>query len=243
MLRFSLLILAFLFVFISGCADLSSIREGDYKSEVPITPSTQESGEIPSEVNLDVLFYSQAPFGNWGMPYQEACEEASLLLAYYYVTGKTVDINQFEKDLLAMVEWEKNYFGQYEHTTIEETGEMAEKHLDLKSYKILENPSVEDLKKELAQGHPIVAPFGGRYLGNPYYTGAGPVYHMLVIRGYDEKHFITNDVGTRRGENFIYTYETLMSALHDYHPSSETDPAGILQGAKKVLVLTPAQSL
>lgn len=38
---------------------------------------------------------------------------------------------------------------------------------------------------------------------------------MMVIRGYDETYFYTNDVGTRRGENFRYTHETIMDAMHD----------------------------
>jgi hypothetical protein len=41
---------------------------------------------------------------------------------------------------------------------------------------------------------------------------------MLVIRGYDEKYFYTNDVGTRLGENFPYAYAVIMDALHDLVP-------------------------
>ncbi|MFA6436560.1 MAG: hypothetical protein WCW30_05520, partial [Candidatus Gracilibacteria bacterium] len=85
----------------------------------------------------------------------------------------------------------------------------------------------------------IVAPFAGRYLGNPYFTGKGPIYHSLVIRGYDETHFITNDVGTRHGENFIYEYDVLLNALHDWHDSASYEDDGILRGAKRVMVVKP----
>lgn len=228
----------------TGCS-FQGLREGPYKSDVPVTHPialdeemvSPKEGEIAPELNLDVLFYSQAPFGNWGMPYQEACEEASLLLAHYYTKNQTVSIEQFERDLLAMVEWEINYFGQYEHTSIEETAEMAREYLGYDAVEIVENPTVDTLKQLLAQGYPVIAPFAGRSLGNPYYTGEGPVYHMLVIRGYDETHFITNDVGTRHGENFIYSYDVLLNALHDWHPAAENDPSGILEGEKKVLIL------
>jgi hypothetical protein len=78
----------------------------------------------------------------------------------------------------------------------------------------------------------IIAPFAGRMLGNPFYSGEGPYYHMLVIKGYDEENFITNDVGTRRGENFIYSYETVMQAIHDYRET------GIETAPKKVMVIS-----
>jgi hypothetical protein len=54
---------------------------------------------------------------------------------------------------------------------------------------------------------------------------------MMVIRGYDEKHFITNDVGTKRGQNFIYPYNVIMSAMHEWHDGDMN------LGAKKVIVM------
>jgi|GEM_PF-304926 hypothetical protein len=202
--------------------------------EAEIKPPTDN---LPAQINLDVTFYSQAPFGDWGMPYQEACEEASLLLAYNYVMERSVTAEEFEQELLDMVAWEVTMFGQYEHTTIEQTARILNEYLEYGEWEILTNPSEEELKSHLAAGNPIVAPFAGRYLGNPYFTGLGPVYHMLVIRGYDDTHFITNDVGTRHGENFIYEYNILMNALHDWHDDAKTDDEGILMGSKQVLIL------
>jgi len=240
-----------LLIVLSGCSQ----DESDYKSDVPVSEpsrvneSAEESepteedeptdniSEIPSEINLDIPFYSQAPFGNWDMPYQDACEEASLLLAYYYATDQTVTAEEFDEALLAMVDWQVDYFGSYKDTTIEQTAEIASEYLGYQNWEVVEDPTVEELKTYLSKGYPIVAPFAGRYLGNPYFTGEGPVYHMLVIRGYDDTYFITNDVGTRRGENFIYTYDVLMNALHDWDVSAIADDEGILNGSKKVLVL------
>ena len=245
-----------LVIMFSGCS-YSEFKLAQHKSDVEVTDregrERVERVEVEEEVaedetvadevdlsfavNLSVPFYSQAPYGDWGMPYQEACEEASLLLAWYYVNGEWPSIDEFEADELAMVDWEVSYFGQYEHTTIEQTAEMASEYLGWDSWEILENPTVEDLKREIWEGNPIVAPFAGRYLGNPYFTGLGPVYHMLVIKGYDDQEFITNDVGTRHGENFTYSYNTLINALHDWDDSAAYDDEGILNGAKKVLVL------
>ena len=35
---------------------------------------------LPKELNLAMTFYSQAPFVDWSEPWQNACEEASILL-------------------------------------------------------------------------------------------------------------------------------------------------------------------
>jgi hypothetical protein len=36
-------------------------------------------------VNLDVQFYPQSPFGKWGPIFEDTCEEASALIAINYV--------------------------------------------------------------------------------------------------------------------------------------------------------------
>ena len=39
---------------------------------------------------------------------------------------------------------------------------------------------------------------------------------MLVLTGYDERNFVTNDPGTRRGYGYKYTYSILYNAIHDW---------------------------
>ena len=39
---------------------------------------------------------------------------------------------------------------------------------------------------------------------------------MLVIKGYLDNSFITNDPGTKRGENFIYSIDNLLLSLADW---------------------------
>ncbi len=261
-----LLIIATLFLLTACTPD-----ESQFKSDVPTTrpsfenrvgepigeqideqidqsaPQAALQSALPSEINLDVPFFPQAPDADWGMPWQEACEEAAVLLAYYYATDQSPTKEEFKKDVQKLVDWQIENFGSYEHTDIEQTAEMLrenflnnqtdpeggirESRLRGSDLVILNNPTISELKSELAQGHAIVAPFAGRQLGNPFYTGEGPLYHMMVLKGYDETHFITNDVGTKRGHNFIYPYQTIMSAMHEWH---DTD---INSGAKKVIVL------
>jgi hypothetical protein len=209
--------------------------ESKFKSNVPVFEDRivqlDEQSDQPLEINLDVPFFPQAPDADWGMPWQEACEEAAVLLAYYYATDQSPTKEEFKADIQKLVEWQIENFGSYEHTDIEQTGEMLKEVFKFSNFQVFSTPSVEDLKKELAQGHPIVAPFAGRQLGNPFYSGEGPLYHMMVLKGYDEKHFITNDVGTKRGHNFIYPYDVIMSAMHEWHDED------INLGAKKVIVM------
>jgi len=208
---------------------------GQIESEKTIKPQLgPQSGQplgLPSEINLEVPFYSQAPDGNWSLPWQEACEEASAILAYHFVVGGSLDLAQHKKELNALFDWQKQHFGDYKDTTIEQTAEMIRGYWGFDRLRIVENPTVEQIKEALAEGDPVIAPFSGRDLKNPFYSNQGPYYHMLVIKGYDSTGFITNDVGTKQGHNYRYPFDHLMSALHDW------DTKDIRLGAKKIIVL------
>jgi len=184
---------------------------------------TAVTPEIPVALNLEMTFYSQAPFGNWDYPWQEACEEASVLLVANEYNKMNLTRESFNDELLRLVDWEKVYFGSYEHTTVAQTAEMLKLQYGLNSI-IHEDPSFEDVQKIVANGHLIVAPFAGKLLGNPNFRNGGPNYHMLVIKGYNSEkmQIITSDVGTRNGENYVYAWETIALALHDWHDTDIT---------------------
>lgn len=201
-------------------------RERQGRSEEPLS-------EPQPEINLDVPFFPQAPDADWGMPWQEACEEAASTLAYYYASEKPLTKEKFKEEIQGLVEWENKNFGDYKHTNIAQTAEMIKGHFGFADFEIIADPTIDQLKQKLSEGHVIIAPFAGRQLGNPFYSNGGPLYHMMVIRGYDKTHFITNDVGTKRGENFIYPYSVIMPAMHEWHDEN------INLGAKKVIVLKP----
>ncbi len=228
-----------------------NVSKDENATPQPVRPSVQQPVQpsvLPLEMNLDVPFIPQAPDGNWKQPWQDSCEEAAALLAYYYATGKTPTKEEFKKDILSLIDWENENFGSYKDTDIEQTAEML-KAFETRNSKpetrenttirpprrielrVLTDPTIEQLKQELSQKHVIVAPFAGQQLHNPYYSNDGPYYHMMVIKGYDEKNFITNDIGTRRGKDFKYPYETIISAMHEWN---END---INLGTKKVIVV------
>jgi hypothetical protein len=238
------LLLAVGFLLLAACAP----KEADFQSRVvPMTldeiraasevniaeseSMVAPQAPLPTQINLDVPFFPQAPDADWGMPWQEACEEASIILAADFMQGKELTKDSFRAEILSLVDWENENFGDYRHITIEQTATMLEKYFGFTDYSILHDPSAEDFKRALADGAIIVAPFAGKLLGNPFYSGDGPNYHMMVIKGYDGKNFITNDVGTRRGHNFIFKYDRLMSSLHDWNSGD------IKKGAKNAILL------
>lgn len=163
--------------------------------------------------------------------HEETCEEASLILAKYYMDGKTITEQQMETELQDLVAWETDH-GYGWDVTAGELQKIAKEKYGM-NLRMVENVTAEKLEQELASGHPMIIPAAGRMLGNPNFTGAGPWYHMLVLIGYDQTHFITNDVGTRKGSGYLYNKDVFVNAIHDWTGvKEETD-----QGAKRVLVV------
>lgn len=206
---------------------------GSTSSKTPAPPSTAEisSSELPDAINLNIPFASQAPFGNWDMPYQETCEEASIIMAHRYFTGQSLDADTMDSELLGLIAWEEETFGYYKDTTAEEMARILREYFGHKNVEVRYEFTIDDIKKEIAVGHPVIIPAAGRLLPNPYFHQPGPVYHALVIKGYTASKIITNDAGTRKGKDFLYDPETLMKAIHNW------DPDNILEGAKVMIVV------
>jgi len=188
---------------------------------------------VPDEFNLDVPFTTQAPDANWELPYQEACEEASAITVHYYYQGKTFTKEIADQEIKDLVAWEEENLGFYKDTTAEETAQFIKGYWDYKKVEVIKDPTVEIIKENIASGRPVIIPAAGQQLGNPYFTPPGPLYHMLVIRGYTETQFVTNDVGTRHGENYMYDVEIIMSSIHDWN-NGDVD-----NGQKAIIVVYP----
>lgn len=221
------------------------IRSESTKSENTLTQSNQpQAQEVPVQVNLKVPFISQAPLYNWNDLHNEACEEASVLNVILYLDKKTMDSNQADQELIKMVDWQMQNFGGHYDLPVAKVKELIKGYYNRDS-EISYDVSIDSIKQELANGHPVIIPAAGRDLGNPNFKTPGPVYHMLVIRGYDDKkqEFITNDVGTRKGDGYRYKYQKLFDAIHDM-PSWQQDknildanPEMIFQGRKAMLII------
>lgn len=236
------IILAVFIIFLAGFILFFRIQIKDFVQDFfkpslpePISAEkfTQPAPQTPLliKANLNVPFGSQAPFANWDMPYQEACEEAAAIMVHYYYEGKSLTPKIMDEEILKLVEWENKTFGYYEDTTAEEIARILREYFGHKNVVVNYEFAIEDIKKEIAQGNPVILPAAGRLLPNPNFRQPGPLYHALVAKGYTNEKIITNDPGTRKGKDFLYDPKVLMNALHEWNPEN------ILEGRKAMVVV------
>ncbi len=187
---------------------------------------------IPKEYDIQNMdFFSQAPYGNWNQPYQDACEEASLLIWYYYLKNITKTKAEYNTDLLAMVDLEMQMLWYFESTTIMEMKQIINRRDKTIHASIIEHPTIRDIEREISQNHIVVAPLYGKWLKNPHYALWWPEYHFLVIKWYNQTNFITHDVWTLRWANREYTKSIIMENIHD---RNRTD---VRMWAARILIL------
>lgn len=175
------------------------------------------SKKLPETAYLKVPFICQAPLQtetNWKL-HEESCEEAALLQAYLYETGQNMSKEEANVTILQMIDWQKDNFGSHHDLYAKEMKKFIMGYYKLKDseIKIIENAKIEDIKKEIASGHPVIVPITGDILNNPYYPYPG--YHMLTVIGYTKDRIITNDNGTRRGADFSYDTDIFEKAMKD----------------------------
>lgn len=210
-------------------------------------PKKIDKTDLPDSIKIKVPFSPQAPFANWDDDHNEGCEEASVLLAQEFLNGNEsadLDKSYADSEITRMISWQrKNWEGHFD-LEIERTKELAEKFYGMQNLQIVSINSTNEIKSYLADGKIIITPTAGRELGNPNFRQPGPVYHMLVIKGYDNKNFITNDVGTRKGKDYKYKYDILYSAIRDLPEEARNkehyikDHSELIeQGEKKVLIV------
>ena len=189
----------------------------------------EETQSFPDKKIIKIPFYAQAPYGDWSMPWQETCEEASITLVANHYQDLDLSKSEFRDRLQSLVDWQLARYGAYEHTDVAQTVEMLKANFNLEAV-VHEEPDFATIQAIINKGHLIIAPFAGQLLGNPNFSGEGPVYHMSVIVGYDAKKQIVyvHDVGTRNGKNYEYSWQTINTALHDYNDE-------ILKGTKQFI--------
>ena len=199
-------------------------------------PAAITDAVLKQSVFLPVPFVSQAPFGLWAPPYNEACEETNLIMAVRWARGQTLTLDEAAREIVALAVFENKIFGFNEDTNIEQTAQLLRDYYRYENFEVRKNiVSIEEIKKELNAGNIVLIPVAGKLLNNPHYTPPGPPYHMLLIRGYDDntRIFITNDPGTKFGDGYSYNFLTIDQAWHDWTGSALT----ILQGARNMLIV------
>ena len=174
---------------------------------------------LPDTVLLNVPFTPQAPFAEWSDQRQaDGCEEASILMAIYFVQDKELSLQDAKKEIIALSIFEQEQYGEYRDTSTQDTLKVLKAYFKYDNAYVFYDIERKDIQQELALGKVVIVLLDGTKLGNPYYTPPGPTRHALVIRGYDNltKEYITNDPGTKHGEGYRYDYDVLENALIDY---------------------------
>lgn len=212
----------------------SSEAKVHFEFDEEIVPEEQVIQEItlPSKAYIDVPFTAQAPDANWNNPYQESCEEASVIMVDYFLRGADLTPAQANREILQLTTWEESNGYKYD-VSLEQLAEIVEEYYGYQT-RISDDVTKESIMHELSKGNPVIVPAAGRDLGNPNFSGQGPWYHMLVITGYNWRHFLTNDPGTKRGFDYKYKHRVLIDAIHDWTGVKEE----IRSGPKRMLIIS-----
>lgn len=180
--------------------------------------SSSDERSVSKSLNLAVPFLSQAPTQNWDMPYQEACEEASMIMVDAFLSGRSQPFSPQEGDgaIVDLVR-EEERVGILPDMTVDQAVNLVPGYFSDRTAIRIES-SEKTIKQWLNRGYPVIVPAYGKALRNPNFRNGGPMYHMLVIKGYlADGRWITNDPGTRKGADYIYDHDLLLDAIHDWN--------------------------
>ncbi|MBU2524444.1 C39 family peptidase [Patescibacteria group bacterium] len=214
---------------------ISQISDNDVvKRETDITPTDQlvnknfdqhgellyeSTGDLPLKAYLKVPFVTQAPFENeesWKI-HDESCEEAAIYQVVAYQNGVSeIDRAEADRVFREMIAWQRVNFGEHRDIYDEDVKKLITgyyKNISGERVRVILNAELDDIKKFIAAGIPVIAPATAKILRNPYYHHA--TYHMVTVIGYTEDRLITNDVGTKRGKDFSYDNQVFMQAMKD----------------------------
>ncbi|HEY4505988.1 MAG TPA: C39 family peptidase [Candidatus Paceibacterota bacterium] len=178
----------------------------------------------PQVVILPVPFIRQTPDGDWSYPWNNACEEAVIMMAERFYQGdtrETISGTETRELLPPLFKIQEKIWGSNKDSNAERTLRIIKEFDGAFDATIKTNPTLEELKAELKAGHPIISLHYGIGLDNPehIYVKNGSGYHMILLVGYDDdtREFLANDPEGPSGRNWRYSYDTIMETLGDYN--------------------------
>ncbi|MFZ4632135.1 MAG: C39 family peptidase [Patescibacteria group bacterium] len=208
----------------------------NYTQAASITPSVVKP-IVKAPLIIKVPFTTQAPNTNWSdSRQQDGCEEAVSIMAMAWVKNEGLDSKnliskkEFEKRIIAISDFEKKKYGEYRDVTLKDISSWIFKdYFKYEKVSLKTVTSTKNILAELEKGRIVLLPMNGQLLKNPNFKAPGPLTHMILVKGYDykTKEFITNDPGTRKGENYRYSEKVIMGAIRVY-------PTGYHLGVKKI---------
>src|SRR6185369_4544749 len=129
---------------------IQSVQNDPQQSEPVLTPVPPGDTKMQSEspVVEDVPFTVQAPFGEWSdSHFQNACEEASLLMAARWSLRQPLLKDDAKKSILAVETYEEKRFGTYIDTSLADTQKILSEYLGIQSSSLKRNITKEDIAR------------------------------------------------------------------------------------------------
>lgn len=190
-----------------------------------IWKETPEETKTPVIVKLNVPFTTQAPGKNWNYPWEDFCEEAvMLMLAQYYrgVPLSDIPAKGASQAMLEMMNYEKKTFGYHKNIGSKEITQTLNNLYGLNTATTTE-ATIEQIKEEILKYRPVILPVSGKLLKNPHFQRGGPLFHTVLVTGYDESDstFIVHEPGTRFGKYYKYGQELLFNAIYDWNQEKQ----------------------
>ncbi len=189
------------------------------------TVSTNPSVSSPAgatHVLLSVPYVNETPENKSGGAWKNACEEASIVMVDEFFKGEhTANLPEAETFMQMLFDTEDKLYGSNANSDAERNAYLINNYASFKGV-IVTNPTLDQIKKELRDGHPVIAFHYGFDLKNsniPFRLN-GPSYHSTVVVGYDDTRgeFIVNDPGDEiDGADHTYAYGLYMNSLHDFN--------------------------
>lgn len=202
--------------------------------EAPITlPPALPEPSVPRPIGT-VPFTSQAPLAEWEeRVFQDACEEASLLMAIAWAEGDGRTVIPRDEARRTILEYSDETFrlfgdGTYD-TSAEDTAALGRALAPGVPFEARTGITADDIVSALEAGWLVIVPADGQKLGNPNFTRPGPERHMVLVIGYDAvtQEFITNDPGTRLGQGYRYDEDGFFAAIRDYATGDHAPISGV----------------
>lgn len=160
-------------------------------------------GFLVAGIYLKINFSSQAPAGNWDEPWQNACEETSIVIVDSFYNNNSMDLETSKREILKILAIKEKEFGPSLDENAEKIVYLINNFLNWEAW-VIENPTIEQIKEQVDKKNPVILPVDGRKLSNRYFNVSG--YHVFVISGYDDDKqvLIAQEPGTRFGKNYPY---------------------------------------
>lgn len=177
----------------------------------------------PTKLILPVPYINESPDNSWTGPWKNGCEEASVAMIDKFYQGKNKTTIKEAKTFMSMLFGKQDKIWKSNANSDAARTARLINDYSIFNGKIIDNPTIKQIKNELRANRPVISLHFGFDLKNkniPFLPPPrGTSYHMMAIIGYDDSagEFITQDTGdSKTGKEHRYKYELFMNTLHDY---------------------------